>query len=358
MWTKKKIQKEWLNLKNPASYSGAYTFYKALKKLKKGTLSYRDVLNALEDEPIYQMHLRNKTVRLSARRHIHTRGSGLDFSADLMEMFEYNGYKYVLVMRDEFNFMIYARPLKTKDKISVKKAFKDIFDKTKIKPSTVSTDQGKEFISQAGWFKDQKILLIFRRGDNKASVSEEAISVIKHRLYRALRANYSKNWPYLLPTIVKAINETPNTGLTGLIPENIKDPVFDPVVRKRKTEREFKYPNWKEQIRNEATIAPKFPLRSCVYVTFTRNSMYKAYDFKRGTIYRVKAIDATMKPILYTLEEVDGTEIKGLKFYEEELKKAPDANDDMEYPIEDILDEKLIRGKKMYLVKYLFYPAK
>ena len=99
MWTKKKIQKEWLNLKNYAAYSGSYTFYKSLKSMNKGFLNYRDVLNALEEIPTYQMHLRNKTIRLSARRHIHTRGSGIDFSADLMEMFEYDGFKYVLVLR-------------------------------------------------------------------------------------------------------------------------------------------------------------------------------------------------------------------------------------------------------------------
>ena len=163
--------------------------------------------------------------------------------------------------------MIYTRNLKKKDKETVREAFKDIFKHDKIHPSTISSDQGKEFISQANWFKDQKILLILRRGENKASVSEEAISVIKHRLYRGLRGNYSQNWPHLIPTIVKSINDTPNTGLTGLVPNQIKDPVFDPVVRKRKTEQKFKYPDWKEQIKNQKTLKFKFPIKSCVYVT-------------------------------------------------------------------------------------------
>ena len=243
MLTKKEIQSLWMDDSFSGSFTGAYAFYKALKDSGQASgVSLARVKRALEDLDMYQMHF-NGRVSGQARRHIQTSGSNIDFSADIMEMpSDDEGYKYALIMRDQFNLMIYARPLKDKSSASVKQAFIHIMDASHVHPSTLSTDQGTEFVGLQWWFRKQKIYHILRRGANKASVAEHAIRVIKGRLYRALSSGHKDSWSRVLASVVDNINQTPNKGLGGLVPFKVKESIHDPLVRSRKTS--FPYPLW------------------------------------------------------------------------------------------------------------------
>lgn len=65
-----------------------------------------------------------------------------------------------------------------------------------------------------------------------------------------------------------------------------------------------------------------------------------------------------MKPVLFTLEDLMKTEVKG-KFYQTQLRLAPNASDlDFIFEVEKVEKKKLIKGKEFYFVKYLYYPGK
>ena len=65
-----------------------------------------------------------------------------------------------------------------------------------------------------------------------------------------------------------------------------------------------------------------------------------------------------MKPELYKLEDLLGTEIKG-NFYAKQLRLAPNGDDpDFVFEVEAILKKRKVRGVEQILVKYLYYPGK
>lgn len=55
---------------------------------------------------------------------------------------------------------------------------------------------------------------------------------MKRRLYRYLRHKFEDDWVNALDLITNAINHTENSGIDGLIPAEVNDSTFDPVVRK------------------------------------------------------------------------------------------------------------------------------
>ena len=98
MLTEKQIRNLWRDEAFYGSFSGISTFYKALKKTKDNSITLKEVKKALENSDVYQMHFNSGKI-LKERRHIHSVGSNLDYSADLLEMPEHDGYKFGLVLR-------------------------------------------------------------------------------------------------------------------------------------------------------------------------------------------------------------------------------------------------------------------
>ena len=347
------IRDLWADPNFYASFTGMSTFFKAVRKLDPN-IKYKQVREALEQSAIYQTHI-NAGKRINVRRHIYTSGSNISFEMDLLEMPSYKNYKYGLVLRDQFNLMIYFKPLKTKTTNEVKKALEELFRKNNLHPSIISSDQGKEFTSLRPWLiKEKHIDPILRRGDNKASYAEEAILRIKSRIYRALRSSLSQNWVELAPKIVLAINSSPNKGIGGLIPLKIKEPVNDPLVRSKRSRPE--HPSWQEMEEHEKNVKPKFSVGQKVYLNFSRLPMYKAYDTQRGMIYIINGIDNKESPVLYKLKELDGTPLAHFSFYGAELRSAPEK--DEPFHIEKIEKTRRIKGRKQHFVKFLFYPKK
>ena len=79
--------------------------------------------------------------------------------------------------------------------------------------------------------------------------------------------------------------------------------------------------------------------------------------FQRGEIYKIKKVDASLKPVLFTLEDLMNTEVKG-KFYEKQLRLAPNATDeDFIFEIEKVEKRKIVKKKEFLFVKYLYYPG-
>jgi hypothetical protein len=177
--------------------------------------------------------------------------------------------------------------------------------------------------------------------------AEIYIRIIKGRLYKFLRANFNNKWPTILPKIVFAINHTENKALNYLVPAEVNTPEADPIIR--------------EERRKETTTGTKkkateknFAVGSYVYADFPDEPFTKSFDFARGMVYVVSAVDTKSSPYLYSLKELNEKPLKK-KYYSWQLRAAPDPYTTV-LPVEKILKTRVIKGgKKEYYVKWLFY---
>ncbi len=65
-----------------------------------------------------------------------------------------------------------------------------------------------------------------------------------------------------------------------------------------------------------------------------------------------------VSPPIFTLIDLMEDKVAG-HFYKEELVKAPDVNYKKDFfEVEEILRRKTVKSKKLYFVKYMFYPKK
>ncbi len=101
----------------------------------------------------------------------------------------------------------------------------------------------------------------------------------------------------------------------------------------------------------------KIQVGNYVYLDFAPKPMDKSFDTKRNEIYRVIRIDAGKTPPLYKLANLMKEEVKG-NYYAEQLIKTTKPKRHEYFKIENILGEKLIRGKPYVHVKYLHYSNK
>ena len=67
----------------------------------------------------------------------------LFYKADLAQMFDYEDYKYFLLVVDAFSSKVFVRPLKSKTSLVVKDAFEHIFQEFNAKIYKLETDRGK-----------------------------------------------------------------------------------------------------------------------------------------------------------------------------------------------------------------------
>jgi hypothetical protein len=83
-----------------------------------------------------------------------------------------------------------------------------------------------------------------------------------------------------------------------------------------------------------------------------------ALTSKRGEIYQISEVRANVLPPIYSLVDLMNDPVPG-HFYAAQLTKAPIPNYKKDFfLVEKILGEKSVRGKKYFLVKFLFYPSK
>jgi hypothetical protein len=170
------------------------------------------------------------------------------------------------------------------------------------------------------------------------------IRIIKNRLFKFLRAKFDNKWPNILQSIVFDINHTENKALNYLVPAEVNTPETDPIVRE---ERRRKHPV-------KRTIEKNFSVGAYVYADFPDEPFTKSFDFARGMVYVVSAVNTQTNPFLYSLKELNEKPVKK-KYYSWQLRTAPDPYTTV-LPVEKILKTRVVKGgKKEYFVKWLFY---
>jgi len=76
-----------------------------------------------------------------------------------------------------------------------------------------------------------------------------------------------------------------------------------------------------------------------------------------GELFKVQEILSEIKPVLYKLVDLMNDEVPGF-YYESQLTKAPPPNNEEFFLVEKVLKQKIVKGEKFFLIKYLFFPNK
>jgi hypothetical protein len=204
-------------------------------------------------------------------------------------MYEYNGYKYFLLVVDGFSSKVFVRPLKTKDSLTVSKALDDIFTEFKSQIYVFETDRGSEFKGPCkALFKKWSIIYKPKFGANKAFMSENYIKIVKKKLYMSLRGTLSQDWIKLLEITVNALNNTPTPRIGFLTPNSIHseiDSVKVQEAQKNHNIETFQEDNFRRQLQNQKDYnrsnlktGSNFKINDYVYLDFNQKLFDKSFD--------------------------------------------------------------------------------
>lgn len=167
----KDIKTLWSDPTSTFSYTSGDAFYRGLRELKEhDTPKYIAVLKKLEQIPSYVMHLRRRTGYPT--RHVDYKGMGMghQFMIDLGEMPKTGeGYKYFILLVDQFDGFIYTAGMKTKTGEEFRQKFGKIRnDNNLTEMDVLAADSGQEFVSSRAYFKSLHVKLILKGNRNKA----------------------------------------------------------------------------------------------------------------------------------------------------------------------------------------------
>ena len=152
------------------------------------------------------------------------------FMADLIEYprdkYNNNGYCFILVLIDCFTKMLYAAPMKRKNKEWCADAFQSIFNHMDSFPINLVTDGGLEFFNSNVQDVFQNYGINHYRTPTstkwKASVVERAIRTIKSRLEKYFKFRKTRKWIDVIDQVVENINQTPHSA-HGLAPQDVNE---------------------------------------------------------------------------------------------------------------------------------------
>lgn len=268
----------------PGSFSGARNFQMFLKTDKNVDVPLTKIYTLLKQLPLYVMN--QKRIRKFPRRKYVVTSFGQVCQADLGEMLPFNKFRYFLLLVDLFSRHIYVEPLRRKTTQVVRTAFEKIFEEFKSPIIKLETDQGSEFISQAKWFREKKIVYKKKVGIHKASEAEHCIFLVKKKLYLILQSEQTNNWPLYIKTVVKHLNEAQVPKLGYVSPIEINSFLDDYKIRDAQAENGItpvRAPTILERRENEKKYASEknvLQLKDLVYLDQKETAFTKQYTRK------------------------------------------------------------------------------
>ena len=265
------------------SYRGIKTFQVLLKTNLNLDISQRRLYRILKSDPIFLIH--QKPHRNFERRHYDLNNYGELVQADIAYMFEFNGFRYFLLVVDCFSSKVFTLPLANKDSKSVANAFGIIFEQFGAKIYEIQTDRGKEFFGPCKvLFQQKQILYRTKLGKNKANFAEHSILIVKRKLYMLLRGILSQDWIKFLPQVTESLNNTPLQKLGWLKPNSIKseiDSVKVKIAQKEHNINVYEEPNFHTQRENQQTYelnSKNLQLNDYVYLNFEEKIFDKSFN--------------------------------------------------------------------------------
>ena len=135
------------------------------------------------------------------------------WSLDILDLKDYGpennrGYRYVLVIIDNFSKYGFTIPLKNKNAQTIKESFENILISSKRKPNLIETDRGKEYYNNIfqDFLNKNNIKLYSRNTELGAVFAERFNRTIRDLLKRPVFEQGDGNWIDILPTITKQYN--------------------------------------------------------------------------------------------------------------------------------------------------------
>ena len=135
------------------------------------------------------------------------------WSLDILDLKDYEpennrGYRYVLVIIDNFSKFGWTVPLKNKNAQTLKYSFENILINSKRKPNLIESDCGKEFYNNIfqDFLNKNNIKLYSRNRSYGAVFAERFNKTIRDLLKRPVFEKGDGKWIDILPTITKQYN--------------------------------------------------------------------------------------------------------------------------------------------------------
>ena len=135
------------------------------------------------------------------------------WSLDILDLKDYGpennrGYRYVLVIIDNFSKYGWTIPLKNKNAQTIKDSFENILISSKRKPNLIESDRGKEFYNNIfqSLLNNNNIKLYSRNTHLGAVFAERFKKSIRDLLKKIVFEHGDANWIDVLPTITKQYN--------------------------------------------------------------------------------------------------------------------------------------------------------
>ena len=167
------------------------------------------------------------------------------WSLDILDLKDYGpennrGYRYVLVIIDNFSKFGWTVPLKNKNAQTIKDSFESILISSKRKPNLIESDRGKEFYNIIFQdFLNRNNIKLYSRNSSYGAVSAERFNrTIRDLLKKPVFEKGDSNWIDILPTITKQYNNRihSSTKLTPILASLKKNEgyVYKNLLDKRK----------------------------------------------------------------------------------------------------------------------------
>ena len=135
------------------------------------------------------------------------------WSLDILDLKDYGpennrGYRYVLVVIDNFSKYGWTIPLKNKNAQTIKDSFENILISSKRKPHLIEFDRGKEFYNNIfqDYLKKNNIKLYSRNTSLGAVFAERFNRTIRDLVKKPVFEKGDGNWIDVLPVITKQCN--------------------------------------------------------------------------------------------------------------------------------------------------------
>ena len=135
------------------------------------------------------------------------------WSLDILDLKDYGsennrGYRYVLVIIDNFSKYGWTVPLKNKNAQTIKDCFENILLISKRKPNLIESDRGKEFyINTFQDFLNKNNIKFYSRNSSYGAVFAESFNrTIRDLLKKPVFEKGDGNWINFLQTITKQYN--------------------------------------------------------------------------------------------------------------------------------------------------------
>ena len=148
------------------------------------------------------------------------------WSLDILDLKDYDlknnrGYRYVLVVIDNFSKFGWTVPLKNKNAQTIKDSFENILISSKRKPNLIGTDRGKEFYNKIfqEFLNKNNIKLYSRNSSYGAVFAERFNRTIRDLLKKIVFEQGDAEWIDILSTITEQYNNRRHTS-TKLSPKD------------------------------------------------------------------------------------------------------------------------------------------